>query len=201
MELNEHEIEQKIIEHMGLIKTMANRVYLKGYATEDIEQEIAMVFVKALKNYKEDKGVLLTTLFFTYYKRWLTRKLEFQNAYKRPNVSESLDKRVKKNKVVKNTEPELYLDIIIDENEITPDKFQRQEDLQMAIIDFTNEDKDGDILFMSLFQDKTLTEIANVRGCSAEWVRIKKNEAMKRLRLELIEKDYLNEEGALNIDI
>ena len=187
MQLTERQIEQKIEEYMGLITSMALKIHLDGYEKEDIIQELSMEFVKALKNYDETKGAELKSYFINYQRRWLTRKLQAQNAYKRPKVTESLNSNIFD---VKTKDFETYIDTIMDDSE-TPEDIDYQNRLKEHLETFFDSHKFGWVLRELYFNNKKLTEIAKEKNVTPQNIGAKKLKAEKSLKIFLQNKGYI----------
>lgn len=183
MELTEKQIEDKINEYMGLIKSTAHRYNIDGMDFEDVVQELTMQFVKALKVYDETKGATIKTLFIKYANMWAYDKLILNNRKKHSTMVLTLDNEAF------GEEDYGWIENLQDNKE-SPDELDYKERMSEHILEFLKTDNCGDTFYRHVVNGETFAQIAKDEGVTFQAIHTRYKRVLKDLKKYLQEMGY-----------
>ncbi len=173
---SEKEIEEKLLEFEPLIKYNASKYGVRGYATEDLEQEFRMATFRAIKNFDDSKGAVLKTFVIKYINRCVSALLVVQATQKRGVAELSL------HSYEDETENLWLLSSAKNPEEIDEDL--RNEEM---IKEFLMTRKKGDWSIEILYHNVTVKEIAQREQVAHQYVYTMHNKNLKDLKIKIRE--------------
>ena len=174
--------QKKIVEHMGLINLMMQRMqeYIpKDMPREDVLQYGYIGLVEAMKRYEESKGKFSTFACIRIYGSIIDGIFQFLGVKRCRKTSKlSLEKLQRLSSVVKIDDQFIWkYDVKTD------DRFEQIEDklsLERALLSL--EENERELIDAIYFQQKTWAEYAQEKLVNVEWVYLMHRRILKKLR-------------------